>query len=139
MDEPATTAAGGLLAKGLASIGFGAVGALIMAAFDPPKTRRALFWQALASAAGSLVFGHAALRVLDHFTPWVDIAALPQDQWIEWAAPVYFVVGALSWGLFGALAQLRRALRERGVQHLEDLLDALISARRAERKERSRD
>lgn len=28
MDEPTTTAAGGLLAKGLASIGFGAAGAL---------------------------------------------------------------------------------------------------------------
>ena len=96
MDEPTTSVAGGLLAKGLASIGFGAIGALIMAAFDPPKTRRALFWQALASAAGSLVFGHAALRVLDHFTPWVDIMSLPQDQWIEWAAPVYFVVDALA-------------------------------------------
>lgn len=90
----------------------GALGGAIMAAFDPPKTRRTLFLQATVAGTGSLVFGDAALQILAHFVPWAAGGA--------YALPVYFLVGALSWGFMGALAKLRQVVAEKGANVVAD-------------------
>jgi len=111
--------------KAIAALGLGALGALIMAGFDPPKTRRMLFAQSAVAGGGSVLFGPVAVHFVDHMTPWIDIHALPLPQHMEWAAPIYFVVGALSWGAFGALAKFRRILRVRAADRLAKLMGML--------------
>jgi hypothetical protein len=113
MTEPTSSAAAaglGLLAKFAPGVG----GALIMAAFDPPPDRRTLFLQASTAGVGSLLFGGPAVKILDYFADFVDLAKLSEMDRLEWAVPVYFLVGALSWGAFGALARFRQIIRERG-------------------------
>lgn len=90
----------------------GVLGGAIMAAFDPPKTRRVLFLQAAAAGTVSMVFGQAALQALIHFLPWAVGPAF--------ALPVYFLVGALSWGFLGAVAKLRTLVAEKGAKALAD-------------------
>lgn len=96
----------------------GVLGAVVIAAVDPPKTRREMFMRALAAGVGSLFFGPVAVRVLDHYTDWVNLATAPTQEVIELVAPVYLVVGCLSWGLFGAIAMLSKILKARGAQAL---------------------
>jgi hypothetical protein len=121
MSEPTTGAAAGiaaykagLLSKAAVAIGAGAIGALAMAAFDPPASRKEMFFQALAASTGSLFFGGAAVRALDAWAAWVDLTKVDAVGYWEWAAPVYFLVGALSWGAFGALAKLRKIIHDKG-------------------------
>jgi hypothetical protein len=92
--------------------GAGLIGAAVIAAVDPPKTRRELFMQALVAGGGSMSFGPIAVHVAQHFISWVDFTQ------VEFAVPVYFLVGALSWGAAGALAMARKTIREKGADYL---------------------
>jgi hypothetical protein len=92
--------------------GAGLLGALVIAAVDPPQTRRELFMQALVAGGGSMSFGPIAVHVAQHYISWVDFSL------IEYAVPVYFLVGALSWGAAGALAMARKTIREKGADYL---------------------
>jgi len=104
--EPISGFAAGLLLKAGATAGAGLLGAAAMAAFDPPKSRRELFLQAATAGTGSLVFGKLAVIAA---TKYVTFA--PAD---ELTIPVFFLVGAMSWGVFGALAKLRKLVAEKG-------------------------
>lgn len=97
-----------------ASVGAGVLGGLMMIALDPPKTKRAMFGQSLVTAAGSIFFGPAAVRTLDHYVSWIDLANADPIRALEIAAPVYFLIGALSWGFAAAIVRLRHILAERG-------------------------
>lgn len=100
-----TTAAGaGLLWKLGAGLGIGVLGALVMAAVDPPKTRRALFLQAFVAGAGASVFGPAAVSLAARVVPLSEAELL---------IPVLFLTGALSWGAAAALARFRQLVAER--------------------------
>lgn len=101
----------GLLWKAGAALGAGVLGAAIMACMDPPATRKELFKQALVAGVGSMVFGPVALTVLGHFVPWLAAS-------LETAVPIYFLVGALSWGAFGALVKLRKLVDEKAAASL---------------------
>ena len=119
MSEPVSSAAGGIVGwKFLLSFGAlvssGVLGGAIMAAFDPPKSRLQLFLQGAAAGVGSLFFGPIAVRVLDHYTEWVDLANAGHVDLLTFAAPVYLVIGTLSWGVFSALAKLRELIKNRG-------------------------
>ncbi len=85
----------------------GALGALVMAAVDPPKDRKALFLHAFVAGAGAAVFGPAVVSLATGWYP-----ALAGD--LTLTIPALFLVGALSWGAFGALARFRTLLSERG-------------------------
>jgi hypothetical protein len=109
--EPASTAAGavaawkfGLIHKLLTLIAIGGLGGLLIAAFDPPKNRMVLFGQ--------------ALRALDYYAAWIDLAT--PEQWLEAALPVGFLIGAMSWGLMGALVKLRELIRVRAARSLAE-------------------
>lgn len=109
-------AAGGL--KLLSLFGVGAAGAVIMAAVEPPQSRRVLFAQACAAGTMALVFTPGAVRALDASTGWVDLSHAGIEQWAEVALPCGFLIGALSWGIVGALVQIRRLLRDRAAGEL---------------------
>jgi len=124
MSEPISGAAAGLIGwKALgfgALIGTGVVGALMMAFFDPPKDRKVMFKQAIVAAVSSLFFGPVAMRVVDHYVGFVDLTQTAGLETLEWAAPVYFLIGAFSWGIFGAAVKLREIIRDRGAQKLAE-------------------
>lgn len=105
----AETAAGGaLLLKVGAALGLGVLGAAVMAAFDPPQSRKELFLQAVAAGVGSTVFGPLAVILA---TKYLSFASAE-----ELTIPVLFLTGALSWGFFGALAKLRKMIAQRGAK-----------------------
>ena len=108
----AETAATGLLIKAASTIGVGVLGAAIMAAFDPPQSRKELFLHATLAGVGSFVFGPLALMAATKFVTFATPGEL--------LMPVYFLVGALSWGAFGAIAKLRKLISDKGASALAD-------------------
>ncbi len=106
-------AAGSLLTKGAVAGGAGVMGALVIAAVAPPKTRRELFLHAASAGVGSLTFGPLAVHILATLFP-----SMLSPVTIEVAVPIYFVVGSLSWGAFSALAQLRNIIATRGAEYI---------------------
>jgi hypothetical protein len=99
--------------KLLSLIGVGAIGAVVMAAVEPPKSRRALFAQALAAGVMAPIFTPAAVRALSS-AGFVDLAGAGIERWGEVALPVGFLIGSLSWGFVGALVKIRAMLPDRG-------------------------
>jgi len=118
MSEPISGTAAGIFGwKALgfsALLGSGVLGGLVMAVFDPPKTRKQLFLQGTAAGIGSLFFGPVVLRVLDHYLDWINLATATGPEMFEVAAPVYLLIGTMSWGAFAALAKLREIVRDHG-------------------------
>lgn len=101
------------LTKVVVAAGGGILGALVMAAVDPPKTRMQMFLQASCAGIGSMVFGGVAIQFVNAYVVTsMNIMALPKYEFLEWAVPVYFLVGAMSWGIFGAIAKFRALLRD---------------------------
>lgn len=98
-----------LKAAGLATV-VGALGGAIMAVFDPPKSRREMFLQAAVAGSGSLVFGHLGAAAAAHY-----ISFLPAE---DMKIPAYFLVGAMSWGVFGALAKVRRVVADKAADKI---------------------
>lgn len=81
------------------TLGAAAGGALMMAAFRPPKTRREMFYQGLVALGSSFLFGEVGVSAATYYLPFnVDPYA------------VHGLIGALSWGVFGGLAFLRDKL-----------------------------
>lgn len=118
-DNPDIFAGGTLaFAKGAALFvsifAVGVAGACLIAAVDPPKTRRELFMRGLVAGVCSLGFGPLAVHAVAHYIEWLDVNA------IDHVAPVYLLVGALSWGLVGALAMLNKIIRNRGAKAVAD-------------------
>lgn len=104
-------------AKLLSLLGVGAAGAIVMAAVEPPQTRRALFVQACVAGFVALLFTPGAVRALVA-AGWVAPFGGDVERWAEVALPCGFLLGALSWGLVGALVKLRAILRDRAADAL---------------------
>lgn len=110
--DSAAAAAG---AKIGAAAGLGVVGALLLAAVSKEQmTRRDVAARAACAAIGSSVFGDAAVSYFVKSFEWYDAATMTAGTWL--------LVGALSWGAFGALSELQRVIRERGARSLFDRL-----------------
>lgn len=107
--EPVSGFAAGFVIKAIIAAGIGICGAALMAAFDPPNSRKELFLQAAVAGTGSLVFGDFASMALLHYLPW----AVGHST-----IPCYFLVGALSWGVFGAVAKFRALVAEKAAAAL---------------------
>jgi hypothetical protein len=108
----------GFLWKLGSALGAGVLGAAIMACLDPPATRKELFKQASVAGVGSMIFGPLAVRVFDHYIDFVDIASSTTLDALEWTIPIFFLVGAMSWGVFGAIAKLRKLVSDRAAAEL---------------------
>jgi len=123
MADPASSAAAGVLLKVGVAFGAGVAGAAIMAAVDPPATRTEMFAQAACAGVGSMVFGGLAVRLADFYLDAINLAGAPAADYLEVAVPIYFLVGALSWGAFGALAKFRQIVRDKAAAKAASLLD----------------
>lgn len=128
MAEPASGAGAGFLAAKLgALLGAGALGAILIAAIDPyeaiqdpKKRRRLIFTQVLVAAVMAGFFTLPAVRMLDHLVSWIDLRApgTTIEDWLEVVSPVGLLIGALSWGILGAIVKLRQLIRDRGADVL---------------------
>jgi hypothetical protein len=119
MGEPASTAGAVFGAKMASALGAGALGALVMAMVDPPKTRGQLAAQSFVAGVCSIVGTPLTARWLDSVFDFIDLSATASvPQVLEVFTPVAFLIGALSWGIMGALVQFRRMVRERGAAKL---------------------
>lgn len=120
MTEPTSSSAAGVMAWKLlglsALISAGVLGAVFMAAFDPPKDRKTLFVQGAVAGTTSLIFGPLLVRWFDSWVDFIDLAKATHLEALEVAAPIYLLTGALSWGVFAAIAKLRQIIRDRGAE-----------------------
>ena len=120
MTEPTSSSAAGVIAwkfLGLSAlISAGVLGAVFMAAFDPPKDRKTLFAQGAVAGTTSLIFGPVLVKWFDSVVDFVDLAKATHLEALEVAAPIYLLTGALSWGVFAAIAKLRQIIRDRGAE-----------------------
>jgi len=113
----------GVKLLGMAGIfGAGVVGAACIAAFDPPESKKMLFTQAAVAGTSSIFFGPAMLAITEHYFTYVDWTHLVGIELMQYAAPVFLLTGAMSWGLFGMLSRLRHLIARRGAQILGDKL-----------------
>lgn len=127
--EPVSgTAAGAALGWKLlglgALVGAGVLGAVLMAIFEPPKDKKTMFGQAAVAGIGSLFFGPVAVRAADHYFAFIDLVNATPIEALETAAPVYLLIGAVSWGAFGALAKLREIIRTKAAERIAGLAGA---------------
>lgn len=105
--EPASAIGAGLLLKAGVGLGAGALGAVAMAAVDPPATRKEMFLRALVAGSVSLTFGPVAVLAAERYIPFLAGGG------VTTAAPVLFLTGALSWAGMGALRAFAALVRER--------------------------
>lgn len=130
MAEPVSGAAGAAIGWKILGIGglvaSGVLGAVIMAVFEPPKDKKTMFGQAAVAGVGGLFFGPVAVRALDYYTDFINLATATPIEALETAAPVYLLLGAMSWGVFGALAKLREIIRERGAAKVVEQVDKVV-------------
>lgn len=109
------SAIGGVAAKVGATLGVGVLAALLLAAVSREQmTRREVAYRAACAAVGSSIYGDAAVGLLAKSFAWYDPATMTVGTWL--------LVGALSWGAFGVLAELQTILRERGAKAIADRL-----------------
>ena len=78
-----------------------------MAMFRPPKTKKETLYYGVAALGASLLFGGTMVKLLDHYLEWINLAASSFEDIVQFNITVHGLVGATSWGLFGAIASLR--------------------------------
>lgn len=134
MTEPASSAVGavaawklGLIHKVLALFGIGALGAWLIAIADPTpegatrqERTRIFFLQGLVAGVMALLFTVPAMRFLGATFEWAKPVPGDPESWLSTALPIGFLIGAMSWGLAGALVKLRQLLKERGAKAIGD-------------------
>lgn len=109
----------------LLTLGSALSGAILMAAFRPPRTRKEMFLQAVVALGCSFLFGDTLTHFLDNWLDFVDFATSPWEQWMQFAITIHGLVGALSWGLFGGLAHLRDKVATDPIGTVKEIKDVL--------------
>lgn len=100
-------------------------GAAMMAAFNPPKTRKELFLQASVALGASFLFGDTAVRFADWFFNFIDLTTAPYWDFLQFYVTVHGLLGALSWGLFGGIAAYRDRFISNPTEAIKNAKDAI--------------
>ena len=103
-----------------ASLGAALMGAGIMAAFRPPKTRKEMFTQGLVALGTAFLFGNFIANLFLYYVPILDITKASLEDVLTFHIAVNGLVGAMSWGLFGGLAQIRDRVQTDPIQAIQD-------------------
>lgn len=91
----------------LFTLGSALIGASLMAAFRPPKTRKEMFLQAAVALGCSFLFGDTLAKSINHVFTFIDLNTAVFWDYLQFYVAVHGLVGAISWGIFGGLAHLR--------------------------------
>ena len=119
MSEPASAAGAVFGAKMVTALGAGALGAIVLGMVDPPATRRQFVAQGFVAGMCSIVGTPLTARWLDSMFDFIDLShSAPVENVLEVFTPVAFVIGALSWGVIGAMVKLRALVRDRAAERL---------------------
>lgn len=94
-----------------------------MALFRPPKTRRELFIQGAVALTASLLFGNVVTDLADYWLDFINLDTAPMQRVIEFTVTVHGLVGAMSWGIFGGIAQFRDKLANNPIEAIKELKD----------------
>lgn len=118
-------ALGALVAKfgwlKLLTLGAALLGALLMAVFRPPKSRKEMFLQGAVALGASLLFGDTVVQYADYMLDFIDLKVAPYVDYIQFTVATHGLVGALSWGIFGGIAHYRDKVAE-GTSNVVDSL-----------------
>jgi hypothetical protein len=106
-----------------AALGAALAGALMMAAFRPPKTRRELFIQAGVALGCSFLFGSFIADAILYKFQLVDVNSF--EAFLNFQMAVHGMTGALSWGVFGGLAALRDKVSKDPIGTIKDVKDII--------------
>lgn len=98
-------------------------GALLMAVFRPPKTRKEMFLQAVVALGCSFLFGDTITNMLDGWFDFINFETSPWEKWLQFSITVHGLIGALSWGIFGGLAHLRDKVEADPLKAIKDVKD----------------
>ena len=101
----------GVIPKLAAMFCAAAGGAGIIAAYHP-ETRSETWWRALGAGIFGVPMGIAACTALAYYVPWIFTGRTLDDLGV--IAAVLFVVGALFWGIVGALQGLSKKISANG-------------------------
>lgn len=107
-------------------LGFGAalLGAFMMAAFRPPKTRKEMFTQGAVALGSSLLFGGSVVHILAGFDVFgIDMVKSPMADIIQFNAMVHGLIGAMAWGMFGGMAVFRDKFSTDPLGTIKDVKD----------------
>lgn len=105
----------------LLTVGAALAGAVMMAVFRPPKTKKEMFYQGAVALGCSLLFGDTVCQMLDYWFDFINLTSSPREQVIQFVVAVHGLVGAMSWGLFGGIAVLRDKFGSDPVQVVKDI------------------
>ena len=105
----------------LFSLGAALAGAGCMALFRPPKTRKELFIQGAVALSASLMFGSVITDLADHWLDFINLEVASTQKVIEFTVAIHGLVGAVSWGIFGGIAQFRDKLGTNFIQAIKDV------------------
>lgn len=117
------TEAGGL-AVILAKFFPAAVGAALMIAVDPPKTKGQLFARAFVAFAASYLFGDVLFDFLQSF----NLFSFLNDGKRSHHTAVDGFVGAVGWFVAGGLAVLLKRWRTKPLQTMDELIERVNKA-----------
>lgn len=107
----------------LLGVGAALIGALIMAIFRPPLTRKEMMYQAAVAIGASLLFGSNACRYLDSIWSWINLTTDSTEDVMQFVAMVHGLIGASAWGVFGGIAVLRDKFGSDPIQTAKDIKD----------------
>lgn len=124
-----STAIGALIAKygwlKLFTLGAAGLGAALMAAFRPPKSRKELAMHALVAFGCSFLFGDTAVQLADSFFDFINLATADWWSFLQFYITVHGLVGAMSWGLVGGLATFRDRFSNDPTGAIKDVKDSI--------------
>ncbi len=107
----------------LASLGAALIGAGLMAMSRPPKTRKEQFYQATTALGSSLLLGDFAVRWAATFFSFVNLATDSYFDILTFYVTIHGLVGAMAWGLFGALGTIRDKIAKDPIGTVKDVKD----------------
>lgn len=97
-------------------------GAVTMAVFRPPKTKKEMLRYAFVAIACSLLFGDTAAHIINNWLHLVDLVNV-KDGALNFYVSVHALVGSLSWGFVGALTHWRDKLQNNPQGAINDAKD----------------
>lgn len=96
-----------------------AVGAALMVAVDPPKTKRDLFARAFVAFCASYLFGDILFDFLQTF----NLFTFLNDAKRSHHTAVDGFVGAVGWFIAGGFAVMLKRFRTKPMQTIDDMID----------------
>lgn len=105
----------------LLTVGAALIGAALMAAFRPPKTKKEMFYQGAVALGCSLMFGDVVASMIDYWFDFINMSTSSREAVIQFVVAIHGVVGAMSWGIFGGMAALRDKVGTDPIQVYKDL------------------